>query len=176
MTALDPPSLTVEMSIHVRLAQKADLPLLEWYGQYSHFRNLYRRAFREQQAGRRLMLIADCGGFPIGQIFIHMRPQMSAGEQAYGYLYSFRVMDLFRGHGIGSFLLQQAETALIERGYNRAAIAVAKNNPRATSLYERRGYRRYGEDAGHWQYKDHLGVVRQVHEPCWLLEKLLEPR
>ena len=35
-----------------------DLPKLEWYGEYLHFRRVFRRAYDDQLAGRRLMLLA----------------------------------------------------------------------------------------------------------------------
>lgn len=171
----DSPTLTVAITVTVRLARHDDLPKLEWYGQYRHFRTLYQRAFHEQQAGRRIMLLADTGGFPVGQIFISLRTG-AASALPHAYFHAFRVMELLRGLGIGSFLLSHAENTARDRNCQRAVIAVAKDNPRAQQLYERRGYRVYGEDAGRWSYLDHEGAQRSVHEPCWLLEKWLTVR
>ena len=106
--------ITLQIPVRLRLARREDLPKLEWAGQYAHFRNLYRRAFREQQQGRRLMLLADCNGHPIGQIFIQLsghNPSMANGANR-AYLYAFRVMDLFRGQGIGTWLIHEAEAVL----------------------------------------------------------------
>ena len=112
MTALDRQiGLSVELEITLRLARRGDLPKLEWYGQYTHFRNLFRRTFQEQEQRRRLMLIADCGDFPIGHVFI----QLSSGDLHFSdgkrraYLYSLRVMEMFRGRGIGTRLIEEAE-------------------------------------------------------------------
>jgi ribosomal protein S18 acetylase RimI-like enzyme len=172
MTTPDSVTLAVTMAVTVRLARHDDLPKLEWYGQYRHFRVLYQRSFREQEAGRRLMLVADSGGFPVGHIFISLRPGLG-GASPYAYFYAFRVMEMLRGLGIGKFLLDHAESAAIKHAYQRAVIAVAKDNTRAQALYERRGYAVYAEDAGRWSYPDHEGVIRHVSEPCWLLEKRL---
>jgi ribosomal protein S18 acetylase RimI-like enzyme len=175
MTALDRTTITVEIPITLRLAVKADLPKLEWYGQYTHFRHVFRRTFTDQQLGRRLMLLAVGNNFPIGQIFIllksikHTAPDGSTPA----YFYAFRVMEFFRGMGIGTRLIQEAESIVHSQGASWARIAVAKDNPKARQLYERLGYRIYAEDPGNWSYLDHQGMVQHQHEPCWLLEKNL---
>jgi GNAT superfamily N-acetyltransferase len=173
MTALEPVTMSLHLPIVFRFANKTDLPKLEWYGQYSHFRNLFARAFREQLKGRRLMLVADCNNFPIGHIFVSLRSANRAiadGEQR-AYLYSLRVMELFRGHGIGTRLILEAEAILRERGILWTTIAVAKDNSRARRLYERLGYNIFADDIGQWSYIDHRGESRFVNEPCWILEK-----
>ncbi len=161
--------MQVGLAITFRTARLDDLPKLEWYGQYTHFRNVFRKTYKEQLQGRRLMLVADCGGFPIGQVFM----QTGGETRRKTYFYSLRVMDMFRGHGIGSRLLDEAENIAIAYGYMSASIAAAKDNPRARQLYERHGFLLIGEDAGRWSYVDHEGKSRYVHEPCWVLEKTL---
>lgn len=91
MTRPDSAVITVPVVIALRLARHDDLPKLEWFGEYRHFRTLYQRSFREQEAGRRLMLLADMRGFPVGQIFVSLRAD-SASVPAYAYFYAFRVM------------------------------------------------------------------------------------
>jgi ribosomal protein S18 acetylase RimI-like enzyme len=170
MALLDNPPLDtmlLHLPVVLRLATQADLPKLEWFGQYTHFRALFRRTFREQQRGKRLMIVADCNDFPIGQVFIQLVP----GDRAY--LYALRVMEMFRGQGIGSWLIREAEAMAVGRGIYRATIAAAKDNPGARRLYERQGYRVYADDPGYWSYIDHQGRDQSVHEPCWLLEKRL---
>jgi len=161
--------MEIALAITFRTARLDDLPKLEWYGQYAHFRNVFRRTYREQLQGRRLMIVADCGGFPIGQIFM----QTGGESRRKTYFYSLRVMDMFRGHGIGSRLLEEAESIAATYGYTSASIAAAKDNPRARKLYERHGFLLIGEDAGRWSYIDHEGKNRHVQEPCWVLEKTL---
>ena len=178
MTALNKPALKLEVPIALRLATYSDLPKLEWYGQYTHFRALFRRTYQEQLQNRRLMLVADFNGFPIGHIFI----QLSSSEQNISdgkrraYLYSLRVMEMFQEQGIGSRLILEAEMLVAERGFTSVTIAAAKDNPRARRLYERLGYRVFGDDEGKWSYVDHENRVRYVHEPCWVLEKRIDLR
>jgi len=178
MTALNKPAMTLEMPIALRLATYSDLPKLEWFGQYTHFRALFRRTYQEQLQRRRLMLIADCNDFPIGHIFV----QLSSGEQRIAdgrrraYFYSLRVMEMFQGHGVGTHLILEAEGLARQQGFRWTTIAAAKDNPRARGLYERLGYRVFGDDEGKWSYVDHENRVRYVHEPCWVLEKRIDMR
>ena len=174
MTSLEHQVLHLELPVTLRLATAEDLPKLEWHGQYIHFRNMFRRTFREQQIGRRLMLLADFNNFPIGHIFIQLRSSNRRRPRAY--FYSFRVMEMFRRQGVGTWLLANAEALVYDQGLRRAAIAAAKDNHDARRLYERLGYQVYGDDAGRWSYIDHRGQTCHVSEPCWLLEKILNLR
>ena len=179
MTALNKPTITLEMPVALRLATYSDLPKLEWYGQYTHFRALFRRTYQEQLQHRRLMLVADCNNFPIGHIFIQLSSERAAHRpmaRRRAYLYSLRVMEMFQGQGIGTRLIREAEVLAADHGFGWATIAAAKDNPRARRLYERLGYRVFGEDEGKWSYLDHENRMRYVHEPCWVLEKRMDLR
>lgn len=177
MTGLNRQQVSIQLDITFRLATRADLPKLEWYGQYAHFRTVFRRTFNEQEQRRRLMLIADCADFPIGHIFIQLNSRRTLWDNhTRAYLYSLRVMEMFRGKGIGSRLINEAEAMVTELGCGWVSIAAAKENPRARRLYERMGYHVIAEDEGDWSYMDHEGKVRYVHEPCWVLEKKLNVR
>jgi len=166
-------SLRLNLEISFRLARRDDLPKLEWFGEYTHFRRVFQHTYQEQSAGRRLMLLAVSRNFPIGHIFIFLREMDIFDVERRGYLYSFRVMQPFQGLGIGSELMRRAESVLWHHGYNYATIGVAKDNTAARRLYERSGYVVYSEDEGRWSYTDHEGRSIQVNEPSWLLEKAL---
>jgi ribosomal protein S18 acetylase RimI-like enzyme len=178
MTTFHERKLSLSVEISLRLARRSDLPKLEWYGQYSHFRAVYRRTFQEMQQGNRLMIIADCQDFPIGQVFVQLRSQERhiAQEGLRAYLYSLRVMEMFRGLGIGSRLIHEAEAIVTSMNYTWVTIAAAKTNSKARKLYERMGYRVFADDPGEWSYTDHRNIVQYVHDPCWLLEKNLRLR
>jgi ribosomal protein S18 acetylase RimI-like enzyme len=163
----------VTLKILIRQAREDDLPAMEWDGEYSHFRNVYRYALEEARVGRRILLLAETAGRLIGQIFIQiegLKPGISNGKST-AYLYSFRVREGYRNLGIGSKLLQKAETLLQSKGVERCVISVAKDNPSAQELYERRGYVVFGEDPGRWSYVDQHEQVKNVHEPSYLLAK-----
>jgi len=164
-----------EVRVRIRDAQEEDLPALEWEGEYRRFRTVFRRTYQEAQAGRRWMLVAEEGGEVVGQVFV----QLCSSERHFAdgtrraYLYAFRVRPGFRGRGIGTHLMQAAETRLRERGFREAVIAVSQDNPEACRLYERLGYRIFMEDPGEWSYLDHEMQRQEVVEPCWVLEKQL---
>jgi len=168
-------SLTIALEVTIRIATKDDLPKLEWYGQFRHFRRLFRRSYRHQQLGNRLMLIADSNDFPIGRLFVQFQSSNTVIANGFSraYLYSFHVMEMFRGRGIGTQLIETAERILRERKFTSVTIAVAKQNERALQLYRKRGYKTFADDAGEWRYYDHHGRIRYVQEPCWLMQKEL---
>jgi ribosomal protein S18 acetylase RimI-like enzyme len=159
----------------IRKAREQDLPALEWEGRYQHFRRLYRHALNEARRGRRALLVADVAGQIVGQIFIQfssLRAELADGLHT-GYLHAFRVRPNYRNQGIGTQLLQEAESTLRGRGFRRAVIAVARDNLAAQRLYQAMGYTRFAEDPGEWSYLDHEGKLRFVSEPAYMLEKTL---
>ncbi len=175
MTVSIKATFALNISIEFRLATQADLPLLEWYGQYSHFRHLYQQTYEEQCTGSRLMLLADLNGFPVGQVFILLRIDMKDPIPKHrGYLYSLRVIDHMQGLGIGTRLVQVAEALMIREDCKSSIISVSKHNKRARRLYERLGYRVYSQSKGQWHYTNHLGEVVHVNDPSWMLEKPLK--
>ncbi len=169
-------SLIASLPVHVRLANESDLPRLEWCGQYRHYRRLFKTTYLDQQAGRRIMLLADCQSNPIGQVFIQLASDNTkvVDGKTRAYFYAVRVMPAFRAKGIGTMLLTEAETTIANRGYTLATLAVSKSNLRAQRLYQRLGYLFAGEDDGVWRYRDHIGIIRHIHDPCWILEKAIK--
>lgn len=168
-------TFTLTLPITIRPLVREDLSKLEWFGAYLHFRNLFYRSYEEREQGRREMLVAVCNGFPIGRLFILFtsRNHIIADGRRRAYLYSFAVMEMFRGGGIGSRLIEAAEAILVARNFSFATIAVAKTNTGALRLYQRYGYIIFDEENSDWDYVDHQGITRHVKEPCWLLEKRL---
>jgi ribosomal-protein-alanine N-acetyltransferase len=59
-------------------------------------------------------------------------------------LYSIAVSAAARGFGVGARLLAAAERAARARGCVALRLEVRSDNPAARSLYERRGYERFG--------------------------------
>ncbi len=160
-------------SIVIRAARADDLEAMEWEGEYRRYRVVYQRAYAESLRGRRVLLVAELQGLIIGQIFVQVDSTLAAGRGGAAYLYALRVRPEYRGRGIGTALVREAEALLRERGFARALISVAKDNDAARRLYERLGFEVFGEDAGNWSFIDDQGQVQEVHEPAFLLEKLL---
>jgi ribosomal protein S18 acetylase RimI-like enzyme len=164
-----------QIAVRIRQASESDLAALEWEGRYKHFRRLYRRAMNEAKQGRRILLVAEYEGRIVGQIFIQLQSRggrLADGDTS-GYLYAFRVRPEFRSQGIGSLLLSSAEQELRERNFQRAVIAVAKDNERARRMYENHDYQFMADDPGDWSYIDHEGNLRRVSEPAEIMQKQL---
>jgi ribosomal protein S18 acetylase RimI-like enzyme len=168
---------TLALPITIRYAVAEDLPKLEWFGLYQHFRFVYERTFKDQQQGRRLMVVAVLNQFPIGQVFIsleqvrHTRPQ-----DRRIYMYSLRVMEMFHGQGLGTRLIETAEQIGRACHAQAATLSVAQTNAPALRLYQRLGYVIQREEDSRWSYPDHEGRTRFVHEPSYALQKpLLSP-
>ncbi len=160
----------------IRLANEADLPGMEWEGEFAHFRRVYSEAYQRMEAGYTLMWIAELPKTGlIGQVFIQLicdRPELADGAER-AYLYSFRVRDHLRSQGLGTLIMDVVEDDLRQRGFQYVTLNVARDNPRAQQLYFRRGYRVVAPEPGVWSYPDENGVWRQVNEPAWRMEKLL---
>jgi ribosomal protein S18 acetylase RimI-like enzyme len=111
----------------------------------------------------------------IGQLFVQLeshRIELADGRTR-AYIFSFRVRSDYRGAGIGTLLMQSAETDLEKRGYHSITLNVGRDNPGARRLYERFGYTVVADEPGSWSYLDHNGHRRHVHEPAWRMEKEL---
>jgi predicted GNAT family N-acyltransferase len=80
-------------------------------------------------------------------------------------LYSIAVAPSFRGKGIGEALVKAAEMAARERSAACLRLEIRKDNAASLSLFNRLGYRKFGEFADY--YEDHMDAIR--------LEKILTP-
>jgi ribosomal protein S18 acetylase RimI-like enzyme len=153
--------------VTIRPAHAEDLAKLEWFGAYAHFRDLYRRTWLDHQAGRRLMLVADLHGFPVGQVWLDVMPS------EYAYLYALRVMEPLRGLGLGSNLIGSAEALARSYGYRQIQLAVEKRNEAARRLYERLGFQIFTQRVDVWSYTDHHGQTHWVQEDVYGMRKVL---
>jgi ribosomal protein S18 acetylase RimI-like enzyme len=166
-------------SYRIRSVEESDLPALEWDGEYTHFRLLFRQAYTDMLAGGRLLLALEdlVREEIVGQIFIQFSSSDArfADGHGRGYLYALRIKPHYRRQGLGTRLIRAAEDALCLMGMRVVSIGVAKDNLPARSLYERLGYRVLADLPGEWTYVDHLGKLQKVVEPAWLMEKRLTP-
>jgi len=180
--ALHPPPSTLQSPpswvsrVQIRRLTKADLPALEWDGEYSRFRRLFAETYQSAVKGRAVLWVADLPGLGlIGQLFVQLnsaRLELADGKTR-AYIYAFRVRKSYRGAGLGTRLLQTAEADLVRRGYQWVTLNVGRDNPNARQLYERNGYRVVASEPGIWHYIDETGQRREVNEPAWRMENKL---
>ncbi len=160
----------------IRQVAEADLPALEWEGDYQKYRRMFASLYKESRAGKTLLWVITLpDGEFIGQAFVMLKSseREAADGRHRAYLFAFRVKPLWRNRGIGQYLLQYVESDLRERGFTDLTLNVAKDNPAALRLYKRLGYRVIGSKSGNWSYHDHEGRLQHVHEPAWRMIKAL---
>lgn len=73
-------------------------------------------------------------------------------------LYSIAVDPAHTGRGLGLALLQAAEAVALDAGRIDMRLEVRRDNISAIALYEKQGYRRFGEYSDY--YEDHQGAYR----------------
>jgi ribosomal protein S18 acetylase RimI-like enzyme len=160
----------------IRQVQEADLPGLEWDGEYAHFRRLYADAFERSRRGKSVLWVAELPEVGlVGQAFVQLvcdRPELADGVSR-AYMYAFRVRHAYRGRGLGSHILSRVEEDLRKRGFHSVTLNVARNNPGARRLYERHGYHVVAPESGIWSYLDEKGEWHTMEEPAWRMEKKL---
>ena len=161
---------SLELEVGIRQCARHDLPQLEWFGLYTEHRQLIKDAFRRQQAGEVVMLLADLDGFPVGQAWLDLSAQ--AGDSV-GVIWAVRVFPLLRNHGIGTRLMVAAERLLFEKGYQWSELTVDKHEPRARRLYERLGYRSMGSTEGLLRYTTPDKRLVALNLQLWILRKPL---
>jgi ribosomal protein S18 acetylase RimI-like enzyme len=93
----------------IRQANRADLPSLEWNGEYTHFRRLYADTYTLVLQSKAIMWIAESNGTGlIGQCFVSLlgnRQELADGKNR-AYIYGFRVQPRFRNQGIGTKIMR----------------------------------------------------------------------
>lgn len=102
----------------------------------------YRRYFDEQEAGRRLVLIARSGGAVAGYVTINWQPDYPPFRDAgIPEIQDFNVLPAFRRRAIGTKLMDEAERLILERS-SVIGIGVGLHHDygAAQRLYVMRGY------------------------------------
>jgi ribosomal protein S18 acetylase RimI-like enzyme len=177
-TRSEPTGQTCQLSqLSIRPVTKADLPALEWDGEYWMYREMYADLYRNCQVGRTLMwVVVEPGGELIGQAFVMLKSgeRDAADGEERAYVFSFRVKSGWRNQGIGGFLMRFIEEDLRQRGFKLVTLNVAKENQAAQRLYQRLGYRVVGSRPGTWSFRDPDGVLHRVKEPSWRMIKNLD--
>ena len=108
------------------------------------------------------LIVAADAGVVLGYALLFRRRGSSVGR-----VYSIAVAAAARGQGLGARLLQRLESIARTHGLSEVRLEVRKDNAGALALYERRGYRRFGERSGY--YEDGCDAWR-------LAKSLLPPR
>ena len=160
----------VQLKIVLRTARESDLAALEWWGWHEYHREIIRSVFKESLHGKSFMIVADSGGFPIGQAWLDLK---RGRDSSIGLLWAVRVIPGFRSAGIGTRLIAAAEKALLELGYEICEIGVDDDNEDAKRLYERMGYVVVGKRRDEREFLDPSGREQCLVTDQCILQKAL---
>lgn len=158
----------VTLQVSIQPCQWEDLPLLEWFGKYARYRQLYADTFERSERGEVVMLVAMVHEFPVGRVWIDM---VKGKELSVGVLYALAVLPPFQDLEIGSRLIAAAESLLYKRGYKIVELGVEKDNPNAKRLYERLGYQVMRDNLEKWEIVTPEGQTVQEQADKWIMQK-----
>jgi len=155
-------------SLSVTPLTNNDLPDIEWSGNQGHTDAVRKALERVEGGGVDYLAVRDKDGKPIAIGGVDYEVNVGTGT-----LWQLATREDFRGLGIGSRLIAELEQKIINRGISSASLSVETNNPRAKALYERLGYKQYGQDQESWQEIDNDGRPSTYHAQVDLLRKEL---
>lgn len=129
------------LPVRLRACTAADLPALECGGAFTHHRALIAAAFRRQQAGAVVMIVAEAGRALAGQLWVDLERRRAAGA---GFLWALRVAPWIEGRGLGTRLLAAGERVVrARRGWaprRSASRSRAPGRSASTSGWATRGW------------------------------------
>jgi len=106
-----------------------------------------RRSFRaliERETAE--VMVAQADGGIAGYAVVLLRTGSGVAR-----LYSIAAGPGFAGHGVGRLLLEAAEDTAFRHDRMLLRLEVREDNPRAISIYEKAGYRRFGREADYYE-------------------------
>jgi ribosomal protein S18 acetylase RimI-like enzyme len=154
---MSPPRVT---QLVVRAANERDLRHPDVGGPAGEYRPQLSAVMR---SGGGVVLVGELDGRIVGRITV-----TTTARQAD--ISGFVVSEVSRRQGIGTTLIEAAETEARRRGCTEVRLSVAKENPNALALYLRRGYERVGEGLS-TGLRTREGSVMHAPEPVWRMIK-----
>lgn len=169
------------LAITIRPAPGQQLDLLEaQFSPQSLSRNHHRR-YAVQASGDGVYLIAWSGDTPVGHLLLNWAAPAEDVSRGYppgvAYLQAGGTREAYRRRGVMTRLIDEAERRARARGYAVIGLAVGStDNPAAKRLYERHGYRDWGEGEVtlSWEYVRRDGYRGRESEVCIYMFKALQ--
>lgn len=163
-------------AVKIRLLREEDLPELEWGGEYSRYRRIYREIYRNSQKGISLPYVAETADDGIiGQVFLTKKdPNPSyCPRSSYFFLSSFRIKPQFRGRGLGNRMMQICFRDVRNHRLREIFLNCSSDNNRARHFYERHGFRIIRLDEGNWTFINEEGYVVTEAQSAYLMRRTL---
>lgn len=147
------------MSFELRPAQPEDLPaLVALENRCFEGDRLSRRQFRWLlQRGHSAICLLETVT-PEGRVLVAYLLLLFHRGTTLARIYSIAVDPDWRGRKLGERLMQEAETLVLAEGCSILRLEVRTDNQGAIALYERLGYRQFGQYADY--YEDHADALR----------------
>lgn len=160
-------------NIKIRTCQEADTTLLEKVLPSGKNNQWHLERLKNQQKGDSTYLIAFLDGQPVGHLDLLWKPVGNETRNKYlnnhPEINALVVIPEMQSQGIGSKLISSAEELVRKKGFQKACIGVATDNPRARALYERLGY----EDWGWGIFEDSFTWIDDEGNPLHITEKII---
>jgi ribosomal protein S18 acetylase RimI-like enzyme len=161
------------LAVEIRPAIEGQIDLLEErFSPHSRSRYHHRR-FAAQERGDGLYLIAWHGTEPVGHFLLRWHGPTHDPTGRYPHdascLEAGATLPAYQRRGVGTGMIREAERIARAKGYRRIGLAVGStDNPQARRLYERLGYRDWGEGEFtiSWDYERKDGRTGTESEVC----------
>ncbi|TXS45990.1 GNAT family N-acetyltransferase [Streptomyces sp. uw30] len=162
--------------MEITVCGPADVALLDRHIASPGALSFHARRFARQQRGESTYLVAWLEGRPVGHVEMRWigcdAPAVRTARPGCPEINGLGVWpEELRSRGIGTALVQAAETLARERGITVVGIGVAKDNPRAAALYARLGYEPLLDYHDRWSYEGPDGALHDWVDACTFLVK-----
>jgi GNAT superfamily N-acetyltransferase len=168
-----------DVGIRVRRARATDhAALARSLGRAAYF----AERLRLQAVGHGVLFTAWDQDQPVGDVYLWLdpaeEPEIRERLPSVPLLTHLVVAPGVRGRGVGTKLIDSVERLARAKGYDRIALAVRLDNPRAAALYARLGYQDWGHQLVRCMAKEVRTCGSQVLRPerCRVLVKSLAGR
>ncbi|MFI8851073.1 GNAT family N-acetyltransferase [Streptomyces sp. 891-h] len=164
--------------MRISQCRQEDLELLDQHMPFRVASAQYEARYARQREGRATVLVAWRERRPVGSCEVRWEgceaPEVRAAHPGCPEVNGLSVWpEALRSLGVGTALIREAERLATGRGCRAIGLGVEKNNPRASALYGRLGYRASVPYLDCWSYQDGAGVAHRVADACVFMVKPL---
>jgi ribosomal protein S18 acetylase RimI-like enzyme len=103
-----------------------------------HVEGVFERIFKKESS--EIFVAEDENHTFLGYVLIGENINMITGA-SHGFIYDIFVKEEYRGKGVGTTLLEKAESYCREKGYPRVGLMVSTDNQLALKLYTKMGFK-----------------------------------
>ena len=163
-------------TVVIRLWRESDLPALEWDGEYSCYRRVYKNVFQNSFRGITRPFVAETAADGIiGQVILTERPPSETYDpNRYTYfLTSFRVKPAFRNRGLGSRMLVVCGETARRHKITSIFLNCSRENSAGKHFYLMNGFSVVREELTSWSYVDPAGVLHNQQELSYLMRRII---